>query len=184
MKIEIKEINNPYKFYNEVYGITKMYLKKLYNNPYRKLIPLTVIYLWYCSFCVLGFIYLLLFMSMIRFSNIMLIYIGIVFMCFIIGLANLIRSKRVIKTLVDRKVDSIILINKDKVLMENNIIGQKNELLWSDINYILIGKYSIGFMPKKESDKQVAIYCSINYKEKIYNALEKYEKQELLKEKQ
>ena len=102
-------------------------------------------------------------------------------MCFIFGLARLIGTIKAIKSLVNRKTDSIFSINKDSVSLENNVVKQKNELLWSDINYILVGKYSIGFMPKKESDRKVAIYCSIDYIDKIIKVLEKYKKQDLLR---
>lgn len=183
MKIEIKEINNPYKFYNEVYGILKIYFKKIYNNPSKRIIPLTTSYLLYCILCFIVLLaYIIISITVTSYSNIMLVLIGVVFVCFIIGLVRLFSSIKGIKTLVNRKTDSIFSITKDSVSIENNIVGQKNELLWSDINYILVGKYSIGFMPKKDSDRKVAIYCSINYKDKITKTLEKYKKQDLLRE--
>lgn len=183
MKIEIKEINNPYKFYNEVYGTLKVYFKKLYDNPYKKIMPLTTSYLLYCILCFIVLLsYIIISITVTSYSNIMLVLIGIVFVCFIIGFVRLICSIKGIKTLVNRKTDSIFSITKDSVSIENKIVGQKNELLWSDINYILVGKYSIGFMPKKDSDRKVAIYCSIDYKDKITKALEKYKKLNLLKE--
>lgn len=182
MKIEVKKINNQYQFYDEVYGILSMYSKKLYHHPYKKIIPLTKSYLIYVIFCTMMLIYLLFILLTVTNSHIILICLGIVCMCLIIGIARLIQANKGIKKLVNRNIDTTIAFNKEKISLDNKIIGQKNELRWKDIKWIIIGKYSIGFMPTKESNSQLALFCSIDYKEQVNKAIEKYQHKDLWKE--
>ncbi len=56
--------------------------------------------------------------------------------------------------------------------------GEHCELLWDDVNYIIIGKFTVSFIPKEETNR--IITTRIEYKDKILKMLKKYKKEQLL----
>ena len=172
MKIEIKERGSK-QYYDEFLYIMFRY-KDFKKRPFQKAYCLTNCLL------VLIFISLIvsIFSAILYFENRNVWYICILilfFLIFIFSLTIYIDSLRRIKYLINNDDTKIINITLDKVIyMDSN---QKIEIKWSDIQNVIINRYSICFFTKTTN---IVLSTSIKYKENILNAIKKYHKEKLV----
>lgn len=163
MEIEINKIESD-AYYNEVLAIVSDY-KKLVKNPRQKIkgvnrqaITLTVISVAFLV--VFSFLYL-----QNRSNTLYLIVVAIFAIAFVLGIIYNVLIRRRISKLKNRGSDRKLVIEDDYV--ELTVGNEKSRLEMSEIQYVLINKYSISFIPNKANSTLIAI--GISYREDVLN---------------
>ena len=163
MEIEINKIESD-AYYNEVLAIVSNY-KKLVKNPRQKIkgvnrqaITLTVISVAFLV--VFSFLYL-----QNRSNTLYLIVVAIFAIAFVLGIIYNVLIRRRISKLKNRGSDRKLVIEDDYV--ELTFGNEKSRLEMSEIQYVLINKYSISFIPNKANSTLIAI--GISYREDVLN---------------
>ena len=163
MEIEINKIESD-AYYNEVLAIVSNY-KKLVKNPRQKIkgvnrqaITLTVISVAFLV--VFSFLYL-----QNRSNTLYLIVVAIFAIAFVLGIIYNVLIRRRISKLKNRGSDRKLEIEEDYV--ELTVGNEKSRLEMSEIQYVLINKYSISFIPNKANSTLIAI--GISYREDVLN---------------
>ena len=163
MEIEINKIESD-AYYNEVLAIVSNY-KKLVKNPRQKIkgvnrqaITLTVISVAFLV--VFSFLYL-----QNRSNTLYLIVVAIFAIAFVLGIIYNVLIRRRISKLKNRGSDRKLVIEEDYV--ELTVGNEKSRLEMSEIQYVLINKYSISFIPNKPNSTLIAI--GISYREDVLN---------------
>ena len=163
MEIEINKIESD-AYYNEVLAIVSNY-KKLVKNPRQKIkgvnrqaITLTVISVAFLV--VFSFLYL-----QNRSNTLYLIVVAIFAIAFVLGIIYNVLIRRRISKLKNRGSDRKLVIEEDDV--ELTVGNEKSRLEMSEIQYVLINKYSISFIPNKANSTLIAI--GISYREDVLN---------------
>ena len=163
MEIEINKIESD-AYYNEVLAIVSNY-KKLVKNPRQKIkgvnrqaITLTVISVAFLV--VFSFLYL-----QNRSNTLYLIVVAIFAIAFVLGIIYNVLIRRRISKLKNRGYDRKLVIEDDYV--ELTVGNEKSRLEMSEIQYVLINKYSISFIPNKANSTLIAI--GISYREDVLN---------------
>lgn len=163
MEIEINKIESD-AYYNEVLAIVSNY-KKLVKNPRQKIkgvnrqaITLTVISVAFLV--VFSFLYL-----QNRSNTLYLIVVAIFAIAFVLGIIYNVLIRRRISKLKNRGSDRKLVIEEDYV--ELTVGNEKSRLEMSEIQYVLINKYSISFIPNKANSTLIAI--GISYREDVLN---------------
>ena len=163
MEIEINKIESD-AYYNEVLAIVSNY-KKLVKNPRQKIkgvnrqaITLTVIAVAFLV--VFSFLYL-----QNRSNTLYLIVVAIFAIAFVLGIIYNVLIRRRISKLKNRGSDRKLVIEEDYV--ELTVGNEKSRLEMSEIQYVLINKYSISFIPNKANSTLIAI--GISYREDVLN---------------
>ena len=163
MEIEINKIESD-AYYNEVLAIVSDY-KKLVKNPRQKIkgvnrqaITLTVISVAFLV--VFSFLYL-----QNRSNTLYLIVVAIFAIAFVLGIIYNVLIRRRISKLKNRGSDRKLVIEEDYV--ELTVGNEKSRLEMSEIQYVLINKYSISFIPNKANSTLIAI--GISYREDVLN---------------
>ena len=163
MEIEINKIESD-AYYNEVLAIVSNY-KKLVKNPRQKIkgvnrqaITLTVISVAFLV--VFSFLYL-----QNRSNTLYLIVVAIFAIAFVLGIIYNVLIRRRISKLKNRGSDRKLVIEDDYV--ELTVGNEKSRLEMSEIQYVLINKYSISFIPNKANSTLIAI--GISYREDVLN---------------
>ena len=96
------------------------------------------------------------------------------------------RIKSEIVTKVDKKIDSKVQPKKNEIVKTKETKDSNNKKVkvvesttkWDDILYIIINKYSICYLPKKDASK---IICTpIGDQEKVLKDVDKYNRRDLL----
>ena len=151
-------------YYNEVLAIVSDY-KKLVKNPRQKIkgvnrqaITLTVISVAFLV--VFSFLYL-----QNRSNTLYLIVVAIFAIAFVLGIIYNVLIRRRISKLKNRGSDRKLVIEDDYV--ELTVGNEKSRLEMSEIQYVLINKYSISFIPNKANSTLIAI--GISYREDVLN---------------
>ena len=151
-------------YYNEVLAIVSNY-KKLVDNPRQKIkglnrqaITLTVISVAFLV--VFSFLYL-----QNRSNTLYLIVVAIFAVAFVLGIIYNVLIRRRISKFKNRGSDRKLVIEDDYV--ELTVGNEKSRLGMSEIQYVLINKYSISFIPNKTNSTLIAI--GIRYKEDVLN---------------
>lgn len=178
MKIEIKDSKDPAAFYDEVYGFAGI----SYRHPTRRIYPMSVVFRRLSVISMLGFLFILLSGVAFGFEFLDFILLGAITCCLVLCVGFYVRTKWLIRRLANRKTDAAIEINDTKVTLENRTVGQRTELPWENMHYIIISKRVIGFIPKKVDGSQPAIFCSTDYIEEITEAIKEYQKENLVVE--
>ena len=163
MEIEINKIESD-AYYNEVLAIVSNY-KKLVKNPRQKIkgvnrqaITLTVISVAFLV--VFSFLYL-----QNRSNTLYLIVVAIFAIAFVLGIIYNVLIRRRISKLKNRGSDRKLVIEEDYV--ELTVGNEKSRLEMSEIQYVLINKYSISFIPNKANSTLIAI--GISYRDDVLN---------------
>lgn len=163
MEIKLNKIESD-AYYNEVLAIVSDY-KKLVKNPRQKIkgvnrqaITLTVISVAFLV--VFSFLYL-----QNRSNTLYLIVVAIFAIAFVLGIIYNVLIRRRISKLKNRGSDRKLVIEDDYV--ELTVGNEKSRLEMSEIQYVLINKYSISFIPNKANSTLIAI--GISYREDVLN---------------
>ena len=163
MEIKLNKIESD-AYYNEVLAIVSNY-KKLVKNPRQKIkgvnrqaITLTVISVAFLV--VFSFLYL-----QNRSNTLYLIVVAIFAIAFVLGIIYNVLIRRRISKLKNRGSDRKLVIEEDYV--ELTVGNEKSRLEMSEIQYVLINKYSISFIPNKANSTLIAI--GISYREDVLN---------------
>ena len=102
--------------------------------------------------------------------------LGIAIIVMLLYIIRIISEYKAIKDLVKEETDSTLTINKNKVVLKNNLKGVTVELNWKDIKYILLTSNCITFL----SNDNYSIFIPIDYKKECLELIEKYNKKELI----
>ena len=163
MEIEMNKIESD-AYYNEVLAIVSNY-KKLVKNPRQKIkgvnrqaITLTVISVAFLV--VFSFLYL-----QNRSNTLYLIVVAIFAVAFVLGIIYNVLIRRRISKFKNRGSDRKLVIEEEYV--ELTVGNEKSRLEMSEIQYVLINKYSISFIPNKANSTLIAI--GISYREDVLN---------------
>ena len=163
MEIEMNKIESD-AYYNEVLAIVSNY-KKLVENPRQKIkglnrqaITLTVISVAFLV--VFSFLYL-----QNRNNTLYLIVVAIFAVAFVLGIIYNVLIRRRISKFKNRGSDRKLVIEDDYV--ELTVGNEKSRLEMPEIQYVLINKYSISFIPNKDHSTLIAI--GISYREDVLN---------------
>ena len=163
MEIEMNKIESD-AYYNEVLAIVSNY-KKLVDNPRQKIkglnrqaITLTVISVAFLV--VFSVLYL-----QNRSNTLYLIVVAIFAVAFVLGIIYNVLIRRRISKFKNKGSDRKLVIEEDYV--ELTVGNEKSRLEMSEIQYVLINKYSISFIPNKPNSTLIAI--GISYKEDVLN---------------
>ena len=174
MKIEVKERGNN-EFYDEFLSVMFNY-KKLVNNPYLKIKPLTK------SAITLGLISLVMlitFIILFALDSTFKLYLYFISMfSFLVGLSicyYLIIKNRINKL---KSVKGVISINIEKDYIEYLSEAAKYKINFNDIKYIIINKHNIAFLPKKPGS--VLISLNVKYINEVKESLQKFGHLDLL----
>ena len=173
MKIKIKE-RGPKSYYDEFIYIA-YFVKNYIKNPNKRVHRMTHYLMTNIVVVVLTIIFELFFYKIYKDG----------FMLFVIGLLTLlllylvIYLVMVIKRIGIYKSDNkevTFALEKDGLLYESEELNIN--LKWENIKYVIVGKYSIVFIPF--SLKYLITSISIEYKDKVVEGLKKYKKEDLL----
>lgn len=167
MKIEIKERGSK-KFYDEFLYIVSKY-SKIKKNPKRKVRSLTFEIIMYIIFVSVAILLITSFYINDN-SSIYLILIGmlsILLLLIIVYLLSIIKRINIL-----RSVTKTTIIDLDEKRIEF-IDEEKNiRINWSDIEFVLINKETICFIPKRVTSTFISI--PTYYKKAILKVLNKY----------
>lgn len=178
MRIEIKDLDNSAALYDEMYGFVRF----SYRHPTRKIYPLSVVFRRLSVLNILLSLLILLPGVAFGFDVFDFFVLGAASFCFFMCVCFYVRTKWMIRRLVKRKTDAVLEIDGLKVMLDNRTVGQRTELPWENIQYILISKLLIGFIPKKKDGSQPAIFCSTYYIREVTEAIREYQKESLVVE--
>lgn len=167
MTIKSKEIGNK-KFYEEIMYISSNYyiFKK---RPKTKTHSLTKVFVFYV---LIFFIFFLVFLFIPK----LIVLSGISLTICIIYTYLLVEAHY--------KINEYMKHNNSKIIIDEDGITNIHEtetvtkLYWPAIEWIIINKYSISFLPKNFSNQ--AIFVEIGSKEKVLKALAKYAKEKTI----
>ena len=169
MEIEVNKIESD-AYYNEVLAIVSNY-KKLVKNPRQKIkglnrqaITLTVISL--------AFLVIFSVLYLQDRSNLLYLIVVLIFaVAFVMGIIYNILIRKRISKLKNRDSDRKLVIEDDYV--ELTVGNEKSRLEMSEIQYVLINRYSISFIPSKANSTLIAI--GISYREDVLNSFARKE---------
>lgn len=163
MEIKLNKIESD-AYYNEVLAIVSNY-KNLVKNPRQKIkgvnrqaITLTVISLAFLV--VFSVLYL-----QNRSNTLYLIVVAIFAIALVMGIIYNILIRRRISKLKNKGSDRKLVIEEDYV--ELTVGNEKSRLEISEIQYVLINRYSISFIPNKTHSTLIAI--GIRYRDDVLN---------------
>ena len=167
MIIENNEKENK-KYYEEIMYISSNYyiFKK---NPKTRVHSLNKVFLLYIIF------FLILFFASLWIPQIIILS-GVTFILCVIYIYLFVETNYKLRE-YRKHNNSTIKIDKTGIEnIEENQVSSK--LFWDAIEYIIINKHSICFLPKNFA--HFAIFIEISAKDKVYEALKKYDKLNLL----
>lgn len=180
MEIQINRTKNKKVVIDEASSIMISY-KKLFANPHKKILKIST--RLSLNILILG-IYLLLLILYTCFNktNIVFpVFIGISFALIILKIVRLIIYIKNLNKSSKINPDSILTIDEEKIELNNLSSNIKSFMKWEVIKMVLITDNCIVFMGKLNNIKQVnSIIIPIDYKNEVINALEKYNKLDLL----
>lgn len=179
MKIEINKIENKKEFIDECYGILTSYRRLLKN--YKLHFSKRSTKLIRCLILVLIYFVFVTYSSIIYKSNVFYICLGISIMTLIITLIKMIRYFKFLNIQSKNKTNSELIIDKEKVTLDNKVINTTYTISWNQVKAVLVTKNVIIFMKEIDRMKQNnIIMVSSEYEKSIKEALEKYNKKDLL----
>lgn len=171
MKIS-KKMENPKEFYEEFLYITLMY-SKLKKHPRKKASKITT-FLINTESLVLIFVVLAYRLDS---DESFLVGAGIAsLLVWVISFTIISRQIKNFVKLNDEGTEGTVEINQKEIEVMDD--EKTIQIKWESIEYIIVNKYSISFIPKKDT----GLFCSIgiDYKDEMIKALKKYKKEDLL----
>lgn len=165
MEIRISN-DNSRNYYNEVLGVMSNY-KELIENPKQKIQGLTrqATILTGISIAFLA-IFSILYLN--DASNMLYMIVVIIFAATVaLGIIYYLLINRRINSIRNGSSDKRLIIEDDYVKMI--VDGDRTSLVMSDIQYVLMNKHSICFLPRTENTKMIAV--NIIYKDSVLDAL-------------
>ena len=179
MEIIINKCNYKKETIDESYGVMYLY-KKLMKNPHSKIIKRSSRLNLKLGFIFIYLVFVLCF-SIIYQEPIFILGLGIAIFAFLISLSKTIAWYKYLNTYSKTETNSILKIDEDKIELNNKVFNTISSIEWKEIKQILVTKYCIFFMPELEKNKRKnVINLSRDYKEQIIEAIEKYNKKDLL----
>ncbi len=173
MKIEVKERGSK-SYYDEFLFVVNKY-RSLLKKPNVKVSKLTVFLKQYLLLILLSII-IFIASYIFTYDILFILFTGMLSILFIFSIYYLILINKRINYLMNETGSKIININKDYV--EYSDEDKSYKVKWENIKYVIINKYSICFMPYLKSE--ILISISTDYKDKILNAIKKYQKEKIL----
>ena len=166
MEIKMDNVNSK-NYYDEVLGVISNY-KKLIKNPHQKINGLTRQATILTGISLVFLVVFSILYLMNRSYSLYLIVVIIFAVAFVLGI--------IYYLLINRRVNSFKNVSSDrKLIIENDyvelIVGEeKSRLEMSDVQYFIINKYSVCFIPRTENSKLIAV--NIAYKDSILSAID------------
>lgn len=163
MEIELNKVESD-AYYNEVLAIVSDY-KKLVKNPRQKIKGLNM---QAVTLTVIALAFLVIFLALYiqnRSNSLYLIVVAIFAIAFIMGIIYNVLIRRRISKLKNKGSVRKLVIEDDYV--ELTVGNEKSRLEMSEIQYVLINKYSISFIPSKVNFTLISI--GISYREDVLN---------------
>ncbi len=174
MKLEITKRGSK-EFYDEVLYVISKY-NNIINNPYIKIHGLRKdgLYLGLVSLICSIISILMYFKDQ---NEKIYLYIGYFFAFLVIlSIIYFIIIINRIKKLRESDDKIIIRFDNKKIYYARNKL--KYDINWEDIIYIIINKYSINFIPKDKNN--ILLSISIEYQDKVIEAIKNYKHEELI----
>ena len=174
MKIEFNELLDK-EFYKELLCVSENY-KKIKKNPNKKIIPNTKILI---TLLILDLILAFFFITdyIQTKDSFDVIMLGIIICTVFYILTYLFIFNKRVKELLNNSYKSILEINESSVkLIQEGV--QTVELDWNLIEFILISKHTICFVPKRVNNLMICI--PIDKKETIIEGIKKYNQEKLI----
>lgn len=165
MEIEINKIGSS-NYYNEVLAVMSNY-KKLVKNPRQKIRRLNIQALVLTGISIVFLVIFTVFYLQSR-SNVMYLAVIIIFaVAFVLGIIYNALIIRRLSKFKNNDADKTLVIEDDYVEL---VVGnERTRLEMSEIQYIIINKYSICFLPREINSTMIAI--NIRYKDSVMNAI-------------
>lgn len=161
-------------YYDEFLYLVFNYAKYR-KNPRKKLCRISLsAYLYSVVSAAMVAIFLILYLLTKKqlFFIIQIGFIGI----FILSLVFLTLIKISITKHSMRHIDSTFEITKDYVRVEND--QKQVQLNWDDIQFIIVGKYTINFIPKDKNQQFITTRTA--FKDDVFKAIKKFNKEDLI----
>ena len=173
MKIDIDNAGTK-DYYDEFLFIVNN-RKKICSNLNAKVYKLSYVA---CRYLAISFIIFLIFLfSYLKFNKVLHLCITILFLCLIIlSIIYLLLIRKRINLLLNSFSKTTLTIEKEYILVQSN--EQEYKLNFNEVKGIIIGNYTISFIPKDMKKKFITI--RIEYKDEILKTLEKYKKDNLI----
>ena len=173
MKIEINKKQKK-EFYDEFLYVTGNY-KKIKDNPHKKVRLLTKETLRIYSFIIVSFA--LFVVAYLRYHDkLYLFIIAMLFLLSIFVIGYYTAIKKSIKLYLQNDLKQVINITDKGIELKQDTNSIK--ISWKSVAYIVINKYSICVLPKKEKDIMLAI--STDYEKEFLKGIKKYKKEDLV----
>ena len=165
MEISIKK-NGSSKYYNEVLAVISNY-KKLIENLRQKIRPLNTQAITLTGISVV-FLVIFTFMYLQNPGNILYLAVVIIFaIALVLGIIYNILIKRRVSKFKRIDVEKTLIIEDDYVEL---IVGnERSRLEMSEIQYVVINKYSICFIPTNLDSILIAV--EVDYKDSVIKAI-------------
>ncbi len=175
-------------YYNECLYILLNY-SKIKNNPRTKVKSLTkVLLVREIIFIVLTIITIIAFIIS-KYIPILILTSIIILLLAQNMYTHILASNRIkneMKTTITNNVKSKVTPKKNEIVVTKEVKDDNNKKIklseqkseWDDILYVIINKYTICYLPKKDATK--IICASINEQERILKDIDKYNRRDLL----
>lgn len=175
MNIKIDKINDKKKYLDEATFIGQYTLKLIKNphmniKPYTNNLKITIIIIIIAS--------ILTSLACIGTNSTLItvcVCIIIIYMSLLlVYLIRMINTNKLLNQKSKEKTDSIIKIEKDKIVLKNNNNKMTVEQDFKDISFIKLSNCCIIFVNKEENKFKPYIIIPIEYKDELLKALDKY----------
>ena len=173
MRFEIKEKGSR-NFYEEVLYLSLIRKDVLKNKKY-KMYKISDYHKRYIIFA--GISILLMFIFYLLFKNgLFLMFAGMMLLILAYEILSMNNFNKYIDAALSQDANRVVEINEDGVFYAD---GNKDlRLNWDGIHSVVIGKYSISFFPKIETDYIISLESK--YKDSVSDCVKQYGKAELL----
>ena len=173
MKVRITERGT--KSYYDEFIYIAYFVKKFMKRPWSRTHRMTH-YLITSIFVVILALFLELYFYKIYNDGFMLFVVGVLTLLLLYHIIYLFMVIKRIGFYKSDNKDVTFSLEKDGVLYESEDLNIN--LKWENIKYVIVGKYSIVFIPV--SIKYAIISISVDYKNEFVEGLKKYKKENLL----
>lgn len=177
MKLVIKDqkTEKDKQFYDEFLFVATFH-KRVRKKPTKKVRLLSTNYKIGLGIC-LGYSFLLIVLGLsVGFDFLDYLFIGMFIILGFIYARSLSIVNNRLKLYMTSRGETTFEITKKEVKVEKET--QKLQLDWDSIQYVIVNKYSITFLPKDETIIMIGI--STEYKDQVLEEIKKLNKEELL----
>lgn len=177
MKLIIKDnkTEKDKNFYDEFLFVATFH-KRVRKRPDKKTRKLSTNYKIGLGICI-GYSILLTILGLsVGFDFIDYVFIGMFVILGVIYIRSLSIVNQRLKLYMDNRGETIFEITNKDVKVEK--ATQKLQLNWDSIQYVIVNKYSVTFLPKDETIIMIGI--STEYKDQVIEEIKNLNKEELL----